>query len=60
MNQQTLVAVASGMMVDIPIHTVRQALSMAELGGSSSVRLEIGLDQVERLASSLKSIVSSL
>ena len=50
----------SGLTVDIPLVVARRACMVAELGGLATVTIQVGLEQLAKMAGHLCTIVSAL
>ena len=53
-------AVISGLTVDIPLVVARRACMVAELGGLATVTIQVGLEQLAKMAGHLRTIVGVL
>ena len=52
-------AVTSGLTVDIPLVVARRACMVAELGGLATVTIQVGLEQMAKMAGHLRTIVGA-
>ena len=56
----SLSAVSSGLTVDIPLVVAKRACMVAGLGGLATVTIQVGLEQLAKMAGHLRTIVGAL